>query len=102
MKERTALGETILKHWQTHRPQMVRELEQNNRLDQAVFEMQEKTSDLLFELVSVKKMEYQSAWEIAMSEWALPDEARPPKNKPRSSGNSSRKRSRRPRRATSV
>ncbi len=101
MKERTALGEAILKHWREHRPQMVQDLEKNNRLEQAVFEAQEITGDLLFELVSVKKMDYQPAWELAMREWAFPPgedlqpKARPP------SGKSRRKRNRRPRRATS-
>ena len=65
MKERTALGEAILKHWREHCPQMVRDLEKENRLDQAVFEAQERTGDLLYELVSVKKMDYQAAWELA-------------------------------------
>ena len=103
MKERTALGEAILKHWREHCPQMVLKLEKDNRLDQAVFEAQEATGDLLYELVSVKKMDYQAAWEMATREWAfLPGEApHPPANKPRSSGKSSRKRNRRPRRATS-
>jgi hypothetical protein len=72
MKERTALGEAILKHWREHCPQMVRDLEKENRLDQAVFETQERTGDLLYELVSVKKMEYHAAWELAREEWALP------------------------------
>jgi len=70
--ERTALGEAILKHWREHRPQMVRDLEQQNRLDQAVFTAQETTGDLLYELVSVKKMNYPAAWELAAQEWALP------------------------------
>ena len=72
MKERTALGEAIFKHWREHCPQMVRDLEKENRLDQAVFETQERTGDLLYELVSVKKMDYQAAWELAREEWALP------------------------------
>jgi thymidylate synthase ThyX len=72
MKERTALGEAILKHWREHCPQMVRDLEKENRLDQAVFETQERTGDLLYELVSVKKMDYHAAWELAREEWALP------------------------------
>ena len=71
--ERTALGEKILKHWREHCPQMVRELEQQNRLDQAVFTAQETTGDLLYELVSVKKMNYPAAWELATQEWALPE-----------------------------
>ena len=70
--ERTALGEAILRHWREHCPQMVRDLEKENRLDQAVFETQERTGDLLYELVSVKKMDYQAAWELAREEWALP------------------------------
>ena len=69
---RTALGEKILRHWRDHCPQMVRDLEQKNRLDQAVFEAQETTGDLLYELVSVKKMNYPAAWELATQEWALP------------------------------
>ncbi|MEO8595374.1 MAG: hypothetical protein ABI759_18785 [Candidatus Solibacter sp.] len=71
MTERTALGEQILKHWREHCPQMVRDLEQQNRLDTAVFTAQETTGDLLYELVSVKKMNYPAAWELATQEWAL-------------------------------
>ncbi|MGD0973455.1 MAG: hypothetical protein ABR866_05165 [Candidatus Korobacteraceae bacterium] len=72
MTERTALGEAILKHWRENCPQMVRDLEKQNRLDQAVFEAQEKTGDLLYELVSVTKMTYHAAWELAAQEWLLP------------------------------
>jgi hypothetical protein len=72
MTERTALGEAILKHWRENCPQMVRDLEKQNRLDQAVFAAQEKTGDLLYELVSVTKMTYQAAWELASQEWLLP------------------------------
>ena len=72
MMERTALGEAILKHWRENCPQMVRDLEKLNRLDQTVFEAQETTGDLLYELVSVKKMNYPAAWELATQEWALP------------------------------
>jgi hypothetical protein len=72
MMERTALGEAILKHWRENCPQMVRDLEKLNRLDQTVFEAQETTGDLLYELVSVRKMNYQAAWELAAEEWTLP------------------------------
>jgi len=70
--ERTALGEAILKHWRENCPQMVLDLKKRKRLDQAVFEAQEKAGDLLYELVSVKKMPYQAAWELATQEWSLP------------------------------
>lgn len=72
--ERTALGEAILNHWREHCQQMVRDLELKGRLDQAVFAAQETTGDLLYELVSVKKMNYPAAWELATQEWALPQE----------------------------
>ena len=72
--ERTALGEAILKHWRENCPQMVRDLEQQNRLEHAVFATQETTGDLLYDLVSVKKMNYPAAWELATQEWALPQE----------------------------
>ena len=79
MTARTSLGEAILKHWREHCPRMVNDLTKQGRLDQAVLEAQETTGDLLFELVSVKKMDYHAAWELAMQEWALPqqEESRP-------------------------
>ena len=84
MTERTALGEAILKHWRENCPQMVRDLEKQNRLDQAVFEAQEKAGDLLYELVSVKKMDYQAAWELAAQEWLMPrSESQSENRKPR-------------------
>ena len=101
MKERTALGAAILKHWRENCPQMVRDLEKENRLEQAVFEAQEKTGDLLYELVSVRKMNYQDAWELAAQEWSLPQSGAPPPEASLSSGTSSRNRRPRLRRATS-
>ena len=71
MHDRNRLGQTILEHWQTYRPKMVEELQQANQLDQAIYEAQERTGDLLYELVSVQNMDYQAAWEMAMSEWAF-------------------------------
>jgi len=71
MYERNRLGQMILEHWQKHRPQMVEELRRTNQLDRTVYEAQEATGDLLYELVSVQKMDYQVAWEIAMREWAF-------------------------------
>ena len=79
MEDRNRLGQMILNHWLEHRPQMVEELRQNHQLEQAVHETQERTGDLLYELVSVQKMEYQAAWEIATREWGfLPTEDHPP------------------------
>ncbi len=82
MTERTALGEAILRHWRAHCPRMVRDLRQQKRLDQTLFEAQERAGDLLYELVSVKKMDYQAAWELAMREWALPPGGTSPPPRP--------------------
>jgi hypothetical protein len=79
LHETTLLGHKILKHWRTHLPQMVAELEQSGQLQQALCEVQERTGDLLYELLSVQKMDYQAAWEIATREWAfIPTGDRPP------------------------
>ena len=75
MMERTALGEAILKYWRQNCPQMVSDLEKQNLLEQALFAAQEKSGDLLYELVSVQKMDYQAAWETVASEWELPPSA---------------------------
>jgi hypothetical protein len=90
--ERTALGEKILNHWRQNRPQMVSELEKSNRLEQAVLEAQEATSNLLYDLISVQKMEYQTAWELATREEAfLPAEARPRRKASKQSSGKSRR-----------
>jgi hypothetical protein len=71
----TPLGYQILDHWKLHRPKMVAMLEKGNQLQEAVFAAQELTGNLLYELTAVRKMDYQTAWEIATREWAfLPDE----------------------------
>jgi hypothetical protein len=77
--EMTPLGYRILEHWKRYRPNMVRSLEQANHLQKAIFAAQELTTDLIYELAVVQKMEYQPAWEIATREWAfLPDETEQP------------------------
>jgi hypothetical protein len=76
--DRNRLGQMILEHWKKYRPQMVEDLQRANQLDQAIYEVQERTGDLLYELVSVQKMDYQAAWEVATQEWAfLPSQSRP-------------------------
>ncbi len=71
----TPLGHQILEHWKRYRPTMVGNLERENNLQRAIFAAQELTSNLLYELKVVRKMEYNQAWEIATREWAfLPSE----------------------------
>jgi hypothetical protein len=75
MHDRTPLGDKILRHWTTQWPEVVEELRQTNHLDEILHDAQERTGNILYELMSVKKMDYQAAWEIAMEEWAtLPNE----------------------------
>jgi hypothetical protein len=54
---------------------MVASLMVQDQLSQAIFAAQELTSNLIYELAVVQKMDYQIAWELATREWAfLPDE----------------------------
>ena len=72
MDESSRLRQMIVSHWQTHRPKMVEDLRRNHRLEQAISEAEARTADLLYELLSVRKMPYQDAWELATPEWAFP------------------------------
>jgi hypothetical protein len=65
----------ILSHWREHCPRMVEELRAHNQLENTLSEATERTTDLLYELYSVRKLDYQVAWEMATREWAfLPTE----------------------------
>ena len=94
MDDMNRLGDLILKHWRTHRPGLIEELERTNQLQPLLRQAQEQTGDLLYTLTVVQKMEYHAAWELAMREWAfLPNEDHPerspldqPPLKPSSSG----------------
>ena len=86
MHEKTPLGERILKHWQTHHPQMVAQLRKDHQLEQTLHETEERTADLLYELTCVKKMDYQAAREIVTAEWTLP----PSEDRPQRSSADSR------------
>lgn len=54
---------------------MLAELRQQNRLRQTLEETAERFANLLYDLVSVKKLEYHQAWEIAIREIVLPEES---------------------------
>jgi hypothetical protein len=65
----------ILSHWQEHRPRMVEELRSQSLLEARLTQAEEQTADLLYELVSVQKIQYRQALEMATQEWAfLPTE----------------------------
>jgi hypothetical protein len=78
MDDMNRLGNLILKHWTTHRPGVIEELERTNQLQPVLRQAQEQTGDLLHNLTVIQKMDYQAAWELATREWAfLPEEDRP-------------------------
>jgi hypothetical protein len=78
MPKSTRLRRTIYSHWLKYRPEMVKELTRTNELAEALRQAEWGTVDLLYELVSIKKMQYQAAWELATEEWRQPvTEARP-------------------------
>jgi hypothetical protein len=75
MSEKNRLSHMILSHWEEHCPRMVAELRAHNHLENAVAEAEERTADLLYDLICVQKLPYQEAWEMATREWAfLPTE----------------------------
>jgi len=54
---------------------MVAEMEQNKSLEPALLEAENLATQLLFEFLSVRKMQHQQAWELAMQECLLPEES---------------------------
>ena len=78
MDDMSRLGDLILKHWTTQRPELIEELVRTNQLQPVLCQAQEQTGDLLYNLTVVQKMEYHAAWELATREWAfLPNEDHP-------------------------
>ena len=48
MDDMNRLGDLILKHWTTHRPELIEELERTNQLQPVLRQAQEQTGDLLY------------------------------------------------------
>ena len=74
MEERDRLSSLILTHWSRYHPKMLRELRQQNRLQQMLEETAERFTDILYDLTAVRKMDHHQAWEIAINEILLPEE----------------------------
>ena len=74
MADRDRLVSLILEHWSRCRPQMLHELKQQNRLEEALQETAERFGDLLYDLLSIHKMEYTEAWDRAIREILPPEE----------------------------
>lgn len=74
MQETTRLSHMILRHWRIHRPRMVAQLEKAQMLGEAVSRTEQRSMDLFYELLHVRKMQYSQAWELAMEDWMAPEE----------------------------
>lgn len=74
MEETTHLSNLILRHWRIHRPHMVAQLQKTHQLAIAVSEAEQRSMDLLYDLLHVRRMPYQEAWELAMADWLTPEE----------------------------
>ena len=75
MTDQSSLSNLILKHWCRYHPSMVEEFRRQNRLEATLAETTDQFSDLLYQLLSVQKMEYHQAWEIAVQQFLLPEES---------------------------
>lgn len=75
MPDHDRLSSLILNHWSRYHPSMLAQLKQQNRLHQELEKTAEQFTDLLYQLVSVQKMEYHQAWETAVQEFLLPEES---------------------------
>jgi len=75
MPDRDRIANLILEHWSRYHPNKLDRLRQENLLERALEATAEHFSGVLYELVSVKKMEYHQAWELAIREILLPEES---------------------------
>jgi hypothetical protein len=75
MPDHDRLSSLILEHWRRYHPKMLRDLQQQDRLQQVLQETAERFTDILHDLISVRKMEYHQAWEMAIDEILLPEES---------------------------
>ncbi|HEX3747664.1 MAG TPA: hypothetical protein VHW09_27200 [Bryobacteraceae bacterium] len=75
MPDRDRLSSLILVHWETYHPTMFRQLLLQNRLETELEQTAEQFSSFLYELVSVRKLEYHKAWELALDEFLPPEES---------------------------
>lgn len=74
----TQYGMMAEKHWRQFRPQMVRELESRDRLQEALLEAEEKTKDEMYDLTRrlmaqglTAQQAHDQAWEMVRQEYIL-------------------------------
>ena len=69
MPDRDRLSNLVLTHWCRYHPSMLAQLKREGRLERELEKTAQQFADLLYELISVKKMEYQQAWEMAVDQF---------------------------------
>ena len=67
-----SLGQQIRAHWQTFRPKLYRQLQQQGTLDDEARHLERNLEQKLQHLMSRQRLTYQEAWEL------LQEEAFPP------------------------
>jgi hypothetical protein len=73
MPDHDRLSSLILEHWSRYHHSMLEEMRRQDRLQQELETTAEQFADLMYELVSVRKLEYLQAWELAMNEILQPE-----------------------------
>ena len=76
------LGLQVRDHWKEFRPRTYRALQKSGDLDRSLYEAQEKTLDLMDQLLK-GGLQYHQAWERASREYAFLPEEEPEPRKPR-------------------
>jgi hypothetical protein len=74
MPSNSRFSNLILEHWRKHRPQMVLQLQRENKLTEVIEQAESRAMDLLYHYLSVQNLQYQTAWDLAMQECLLPEE----------------------------
>ncbi len=67
------LTSLLLKHWTEADPSKVSQLRQQHRLQEELKAKAEAFTDRMYELVSVNKMDYMEAWEMAVDQFLIPE-----------------------------
>jgi hypothetical protein len=75
MPDHDRLSSLILAHWSRYHPSMLDRLQRENRLQETLAQTAEEFSDRMYQLVSVRKIEYHQAWEMVTQEFLLPEES---------------------------
>jgi hypothetical protein len=75
MSDRDRLSSLILEHWQTHCPNLLAGLKDQNSVEAALEATSKQVTEMLFQLISQRKMQHHQAWEIMLAEIFPPEES---------------------------